>query len=420
MAREFSIYSGFGKPLDILDDHDLLTKMAQLKHSAREPDVSLRGSGTRMFGVSDLEEDTPAPMTPKPPTRPRTAPSHRTPPAAPASASRLASADEVAARQELARQQLYELRARQRRTILQEAAKMERRGQDADKAVASRREKAFHEAQARVAKWTDKRATSARRVQMSSEKRIGTLTEEMIMKEARLLQWRREEAAEAKRVGDKKEAIRQDATDRFTHKVGNREVEMLENQAKVEARQAEIVRIKRADSARRAEEGWERQVKNMEARAAADKALQVKLQKIEKGYERKAETAAQYKHAQREAWAKKTGQPIPEPTGSHRKPPPHKPGQIMTPRKPKQHDGSTGLEEQFLKCSLCEQKFTSLSGLTYLKAVGTQRASFGDKSLLRWCEKRGLNTMYQEANLCVFCSQFFTDRWQSKGTPSII
>ena len=95
---------------------------------------------------------------------------------------------------------------------------------------------------------------------------------------------------------------------------------------------------------------------------------------------------------------------------SPRQPPP-------SPRrvpKAKAHDGSTGLEEALLKCSLCEQQFTSLAGVTYLKAVGTQRAAFGDPSLLQWSEKRGLLKMYESASLCVFCCQFFVGRWQSK------
>lgn len=61
----------------------------------------------------------------------------------------------------------------------------------------------------------------------------------------------------------------------------------------------------------------------------------------------------------------------------------------------------------------CEREFSQLSGATFLKAVGMQRAEFGDQTLLRWCERRGFNKMYESAGLCVFCCQFFQERWQS-------
>ena len=59
-----------------------------------------------------------------------------------------------------------------------------------------------------------------------------------------------------------------------------------------------------------------------------------------------------------------------------------------------------------------ELQFSSLTGLTYLKAVGEARAKFGDDALLKWCTRRGLQTMYESANLCVFCCQYFHDGWK--------
>ena len=78
----------------------------------------------------------------------------------------------------------------------------------------------------------------------------------------------------------------------------------------------------------------------------------------------------------------------------------------------KKHVGETGLEVLPVKCALCEQSFSMLSGVTFLKAVATQRAKFGDDSLLRWCTRRGLQTMYESANICTFCCQFFQDGWR--------
>ena len=108
-------------------------------------------------------------------------------------------------------------------------------------------------------------------------------------------------------------------------------------------------------------------------------------------------------------------------------------------RPPKAHNGSTGLEEKVLECALCKQSFRALPGIVYLKNVAEKRAEFGDPSLMRWCEGRGedereaeatdeeaagpnnrhrrhrrpiprLQKMYEECQLCVFCTQFFTGR----------
>ena len=57
---------------------------------------------------------------------------------------------------------------------------------------------------------------------------------------------------------------------------------------------------------------------------------------------------------------------------------------------------------------MCELEFPSLPGVTYQKAVAVQRAQFGDDALLKWVTRRGLQTMYDSASLCVFCCQFFS------------
>ena len=92
-----------------------------------------------------------------------------------------------------------------------------------------------------------------------------------------------------------------------------------------------------------------------------------------------------------------------------------------------------------LECALCKQSFRALPGMVYLKNVAEKRAEFGDPSLMRWCEGRRederddeatdeegagpnnrhrrhrrpiprLQKMYEECQLCVFCTQFFTGR----------
>ena len=49
---------------------------------------------------------------------------------------------------------------------------------------------------------------------------------------------------------------------------------------------------------------------------------------------------------------------------------------------------------------------------SFLRMVAVQRAKFGDPAFLKWVEKRGLQTMYESAQLCCFCCQFFQDGWK--------
>ena len=69
----------------------------------------------------------------------------------------------------------------------------------------------------------------------------------------------------------------------------------------------------------------------------------------------------------------------------------------------------TGLERKPQRCTLCEQEFAKLEGVTYLKAVAEKRDSWGDDSLRLFCSKRGFHMMYEPAKLCTFCCQFFLD-----------
>jgi len=66
------------------------------------------------------------------------------------------------------------------------------------------------------------------------------------------------------------------------------------------------------------------------------------------------------------------------------------------------------------RCTLCEQSFSQLTGMTFLKAVAEKRAKFGDDALLKWVTKRGLVTMYENASLCTFCCQFFAEGWRDE------
>ena len=69
---------------------------------------------------------------------------------------------------------------------------------------------------------------------------------------------------------------------------------------------------------------------------------------------------------------------------------------------------SCGLAVSVVTCPLSRVKILQqLTGVTFLKAVATQRANFGDPQMLQWCTRRGLQTMYESASLCVFCSGLF-------------
>lgn len=81
--------------------------------------------------------------------------------------------------------------------------------------------------------------------------------------------------------------------------------------------------------------------------------------------------------------------------------------------RPKMHAGALGLDKVMERCALCEREYDNLTGVTYLKRVAEQRAKFGDDEMLRRCERRGVQKMYESAGLCVFCCQFFQEGWKA-------
>ena len=211
-------------------------------------------------------------------------------------------------------------------------------------------------------------------------------------------------------------SIRAEATQRFTAGLQQRESLLQEAEERVAQRQSTLAELKRAQLEVRAEEAVQRQQRVAEARINMRRELQKHTAHTEGQIRKKTmqvENFRQRQREEREAAIEKRPEST-TPRGNASSTP--RSAATTTPRRigSKGHDGISGLELPLLRCSLCEQQFSSLSGATFLKAVATQRATFGDDELLRWCERRGLLKMYESANLCVFCCQFFQERWHAK------
>ena len=194
-----------------------------------------------------------------------------------------------------------------------------------------------------------------------------------------------------------------DAASRFTSALMQREERLVEAQQRVAARQSTLAEIRRARMARRVEDSERRQLKVLDARLAMERDLNARIAHTEEQIQRKAAQVETFQRSRAPAKEGSGGVVASSFTSPRQQ-------SHVKRRTTKAHDGATGLEEPQLKCALCEQQFSILPGVTYLKAVATQRAAFGDESKLRWCERRGLLKLYESASLCVFCCQFFQGR----------
>ena len=61
------------------------------------------------------------------------------------------------------------------------------------------------------------------------------------------------------------------------------------------------------------------------------------------------------------------------------------------------------------KCACCERAYDSLPGVTYLKAVGELRAAWGDTTLSKKSKMSNVNRMYETVRICLFCTQYFEE-----------
>ena len=407
VPRNFSIYWGFGAPIDELDDHDLLLRMAHLKTLARAPQEG--------FPRAEASWSAP-PAASRRPARPRTAPpaGRFSLDAVTAANARPPSAKENSSKQQAVAKQRSGLHVKQMRELAEEAARLERRVKAAGRAAAEHRAQSYKEAQARCARWETKHTQSLRFVQASKAEREGMLKEMLHGRDERLAAWHADQEELARIGNEQKSAACAHATQCFAERVQSRETRLAEAELQVAARHSTMAQMRRAEMARRADEGAPRQLRSLEARAAAEQAQQRRVataaSELTRPKAKQAEARQHQQQRQHEA---------PRPTstgGSHFGDSPRYGLPVQTPASRQalgnSHLGTTGLEAPRLQCALCEQQFSSLASATYLKAVGTQRSEFGDDALVKWCEKRGLTKMYESAGLCVFCSQFFAGHWQ--------
>ena len=218
----------------------------------------------------------------------------------------------------------------------------------------------------------------------------------------RLAEWRTVQAEQEERRLQEHIATRQRATERFTRGLERRDSGLQLAEERAAARAGAYAAVKRAEIAARSAVVEQRQAEANERRVRAEKALEGKIEQTRQSCERQRQRVESFMQAQRdegkrsrdyqrEARERHSMSPRGDGTFSAR----------PSPRKPKAHEGSTGLEVLKQKCTLCEQEFSALTGVTFLKAIGMKRAEFGDDGLLKWCTKRGLQTMYESASLCV-------------------
>ena len=427
LPLSFNLYTGFGEVLEVLDDRDLLTQMANLKQRALSPqrqpaegtaaDGAAAGSGAAALGNSSLKQ----------PVRPQTAPPGGRKKKAAAAAAADGSQDEIPAGEgvvfgaaQQARRGRWEREEKAERK--RQAAKLEKRWEEADRVVNERREKAAADAKSRVAAWDGKRQGGKARMNADMAKRLDELAGDLLKKEKRLNDFRDRTAAEVAQKREEHASMRMQAAQRFAVGITERTNRLKEAEERVAQRVGAMAALKRQELDARAERGLVKQLEAMDLRRRQEAAVEAKILATEQKSKKRAEEVEIFLQRQQEQHAAKVEEkrlkaaglePGQSPRGQQQASP-RGGGESGGGSRPKKsaHEGATGLEIPILRCALCEGQFSELTGVTFLKAVATQRAKFGDDSLLRWCTKRGLQTMYESASLCCFCCQFFAQGWR--------
>ena len=469
LPMSFNLYYGFGEPLEVLDDRDLLTSMAQLKQRALSPKRNLAG----------LDGDTPELMAPAPPpsTRPHSAAPRKKsgigarPSSAPPKRQQQPSAAAQQQQQQQQRsagqqeqqpqqltdgeraeseashqeynapppsfQQVMERRDRfmreEEKTRRRELQRLEKRWEEADAKVEAKREQAAQDARARVEQWGKKRSSGKARLEHDNAKRLDALTTDLLKKEERLRRYHERMEREERQKREEHAQMRMEAAQRFATGVRARTFRLQEAEERVARRAGAMAALRRQELQARSERADQKAMANLQLRMRQEAALEAKARQTEeKTKQRAAEVEAFLQKQRLDHEARVEAKRLQGKGGGDGQSPrtaggqPYGASQQGTPRgsgkgtprgKKAPHAGETGLEVLPQKCALCEQSFSQLTGVTFLKAVATQRAKFGDDSLLRWCTKRGLQTMYDSASLCTFCCQFFAEGWRQADPP---
>lgn len=476
--KSFNLYYGFGDPLEVLDDRDLLASMAHLKQRALSPKRAAEAGLDRAREEQQQGNFAPAPPANSRPQsaaprkgkqggkgRPSSAPPKRAlqQPAQGASASADAQQQQEeeqgqegqvgqegqdtddaggsdsyeASARPPSFQQVMERRERfmreeeaMRRRELQ---RLEKRWEDADALVEAKREQVAQEARARVEQWSSKKTGGRARLERDNAKRLDSLTTDLLKKEERLRRYRERCEREERERREEHARMRAEAAQRFATGVKERVFRLAEAEARVAKRVGAMAALRRQELAARAERADAKATANLELRLRQEAALETKIRMIDEKTKKRAQEVDAFLLKQRIDHEARVEAKRAQGKGGADGQSPRGAGgaaqyQMGTPRggggsgsrpgsargKKAAHQGETGLEVLPVKCALCEQSFSTLAGATFLKAVATQRAKFGDDSLLRWCTRRGLQTMYESASLCTFCCQFFQEGWRQE------
>jgi hypothetical protein len=445
-ARSFDVYRGFGAPLEVLDDRDLLHKMALLKQSAQKvgylPQPPQRppppradrpgsaGNSSKRSGEQHGIAGAGAPISSQSPQRPHTAPPVRRPQqsrAIPPSAPSLPGGRHQQQRdlnpQQAARARRESWLREQNKQTKRDVARLEERWVAADAVVSERRGQMAAAARGRVAAWDGKRRSGANRIAQDNTRRMDLLRADLDGKNQRVEEWRQRTEASERQRREEHAAMRLEASKRFSSGLRNRETHLREAEERVAARVGAMAELKRAELTERVERGMLKQFEAMQMRQRVEDAQHAREAATERELKRKAAKVDAFLQKKRETHATKVatrkqgvGADASHADGPQRRPQtsPRQP----TSARPTSARGQrpaypTGMETVPLKCALCEAHFSQLTGVTFLNQVASKRAEFGDDQLLGWCKNRGYQVMYGSASLCVFCCQFFQQGWST-------
>ena len=317
---------------------------------------------------------------------------------------------------------LRDMKAKQRR----EVAQLEKRWQRADDIAQEVKEEKAEAAHKRVQAWDARKASSRNSVVSTDVKRTQRLAESLQVKDERLGQWRVLVEEEETRKREEHAQTRLAAGQRFAQGLRTREFRLQAAEERVAQRAGILAAKMRRELAERREQAEIKAQAALTTRLRVEGDLHERIRQIESKGREKAQHVDDFLTARREEHDKKVEakrQQQATPRGGATASPRDgsRPtsargtggGGATTPRgRAAKHEGVSGLEAPMLKCALCEQSFSHLTGCTFLKAVAQKRADFGDDALLKWVQKRGLVTMYESASLCCFCCQFFAEGWR--------
>ena len=410
VPREFSVYTGFTKP--IAQDLRLDRQLVALRERARAAAM----------------EVSPDPLTPRAPlparagrSKPVLSPSHSGSPTSPPVRSPrrpfTATLPEVS---DLAKE-----RAAKLRKAHEEEMALKRVQVDAKRAAAARklqeeREKADAKRRQEGHQWAARRAAAAAALENSEIVRIEQLRAAIEEREAA---GAASSESARRAVAERRAAA---AAEKRAHAAEHRAA-LEQAQEEKQAREVEkyaVMQQRLASAAERHEAGKSEARQRNQYAAAALTAMELDaqvaagrklLQKDRRERARSLQGSLDAKEAQLEPFRQRRlsrasssgAAPAPAPAAA---PPPMKSRDThasMLASRASANKYISGAKPQ--KCACCERAYDSLPGVTYLKAVGELRAAWGDTTLSKKSKMSNVNRMYETVRICLFCTQYFEE-----------